>query len=110
MNPARLLRAGRIVAVVAVVLFFAAVAGAEVERNGRQSGRSSERSRPAVVKLVKAPVLVMKHVAVTGAKLENHVSSSFLHTGVDLFTRTIHWFSRHARTKPPAAPGLPSKL
>jgi hypothetical protein len=101
------LRIGRTVVVVAVILFFAATG---VMAGSTRSARTDDGDRTTIiVSLVKAPVMVLKNIAVTQTKLERHVSSSLLHAGVDAFARVVRWLSRESKAKP-AVSRLPREL
>ena len=101
-------RAGRVMVVVAVVLFLAAsgtLAGSKREESRAKQGRSP------VAAVIKAQVKVIKTIAVAEAKLERQVSSSLLHTGVDIFTRALRWVSREVKVQPkPSQSRLPREL
>lgn len=101
-------RSGRIGVVIAVVFFLAA---GTVTAKPTDNGRDLDRGRSVIVTLVKAPVLVIKNVAVAQDKLERHVSSTILHAGVVAFTRAMRWFADEERPKAGSSPSsLPRSL
>ncbi len=103
-----IVRFGRIGVVIAVVFFLAA---STVIAKPKNTQRDPDRGRSVIVTLVKAPVLVIKNVAVAQDKLERHVSSTILHAGVVAFTRAMRWFSRGERSKAGSGPSsLPRSL